>query len=316
MEEILKEISNSKLTNNIDIQRIIAELKKYYDTHNRHKYSEVSRFIFNLDESQIDVIAFNLKLIIENIDNEPNITRNIEKLIDHTDLALFQKKYIEDQNKKNKLLLQGIYDKLLISRKELLKTEVKLKEELLEIRNNFNSIEENIDKHKSSVYTHFVTILGIFTAIAFGVFGGMEILGGVMSNIVNVKISKLLMFSSLIIGAILTILYMLLTGISNLVGSPLRSCGCEGRDECNHSPFQRHPIYFSGLISSLYLFLIGTIAHGFETKNFKGILFIDEFMDDGFSLILVAIILLIFIFLFAFFVNKYLQNKELQKREK
>src|SRR5699024_4872894 len=106
-----------------------------------------------------------------------------------------------------------------------------------------------------------VTILGIFTAIMVGIFGGMEIIGNVMNNINNVSTPKLLMFSSLLIGSIITIIYLLLLSVAGMTGKVLRNCGCDNNVNCKHTIFKKHPIYITGMVTSLYLFLIGAASN-------------------------------------------------------
>lgn len=314
MKDILDLMTKSKLLDSDERgqESLFFRLKNYYEENGRHKYSEVSRYIFNLGDSDIDVLAVNLNLIAKFAEkkNEDNIKHNINKLIDHTDLAHIQRKYIENEVKKNERLLRGIHQSTMNVRSEsqkLTQELVKTKESLNE---NYNKISSDIDKHKSSIYTQFVTILGIFTAITFGVFGGMEILGNVMSNIVEVRVPKLLMFSSLVIGSILTILYMLLTAISNIVQLPIRNCGCKRDDPCNHTPFQKHPIYFTGMMTTLYLFLIGVISHGYETENLRGIPLLDRIMLNGSGIYILSFLLFIVIMIIFLLINNHIKSSK------
>lgn len=238
-----------------------------------------------------------------------DVGEKIDKLIDHADLAEYQRKLIEDVGKGQKVLTEGFQNVIIHTRKKLSDTKSELevaKEELKktkeEIDESYKKVNGEIGKLKketSGIYTQFVTILGIFTAIIIGVFGGMEILGNVMSNIENVKVTKLLMFSSLMMGAIITIIYLLLISIAGLTDRPIRNCGCNKNTNCGHSVFKKHPIYIIGMMSSLYLFLIGTIAHGFGTNNLQGVSFLDNLMNNGYGIIVVAILLLS-MFLLAF----------------
>lgn len=314
MKDILDLMTKSKLLDSDERgqESLFFRFKNYYEENGRHKYSEVSRYIFNLGDSDIDVLAVNLKLIAKFAEkkNEDNITHNINKLIDHTDLAHIQRKYIENEVKKNERLLRGIHRSIMNARSESQKLTQDLVKTKKSLDENYNKISSDIDKHKSNIYTQFVTILGIFTAITFGVFGGMEILGNVMSNIVEVRVPKLLMFSSLIIGSILTILFMLLTGVSNIVGLPIRNCGCSRDNKCNHTPFQKHPVYFIGMITSLYLFLIGVITHGYDTKNLKGIPFLDNFMSNGSGIYILSFLLFIVIIITFYLINRFMANSK------
>src|SRR5699024_7396858 len=151
-----------------------------------------------------------------------------------------------------------------------------LREEVISLKTDMLEVADEVNDTKTSIYTSIITILGIFTAIVFGVFGGMEILGNVMENISDVKISKLLIFSSLLIAAVLTILCLLMNGIADLTNLSIRSCGCTHTNQHEHSVYQQHPVYIAGMIISVYLFTVGVIAHGFQTSNFHGIKVVDE----------------------------------------
>lgn len=326
MKVILESITRKKLSDSGEdsLESLFLGFKKYYEKNGRHKYSEVSRIIYSLDDSEIDVLTVNLNLLVEYSEgkNENGIIRNIKKLIDHADLAHYQRKYIEDKFKETKVKIEGInksnksisnelsnsFNELEVVKKDTLEASEKLNKTEEKMERNYNNLISKIDEHMSSVYTQFVTILGIFTAIIFGVFGGMEILGNVMSNISTVKMSKLLIFSSLIIGAILTIIYMLLIGIANITNLSIRNCGCKKSECCEHTLFQKHPIYLIGMISSLYLFIIGIIAHEYERIDLRGIPYLNKFMENEYSLIVSAIVLLIVLIFMFYYINKKTQK--------
>lgn len=305
MENLIKELSLKKVVDSSKIGSFSYQLREYYEDNDRHRYSEVSKVIFSLDDDKVDTLRFNLEAIsLKTVDG--SILKNIEKLIDHTDLAQQQKKFIEDQDKELEVLIRGMHKAITKAKTEMTdnKTEFdaakdKLEERETKVKEEMDNILKEIDEHRTGIYTQFVTILGIFTAIIIGVFGGIEIIGNVMNNIETVKISKLLMFSSLVMGSIITILYLLLISLSNLTGNPIRSCGCNNGSECKHALIKKHPIYIISMILSLYLFIIGTIAQGFGTNDLKGLLLLDKFMNNGYSIVVVAIIILV-IFLFTF----------------
>lgn len=313
MDKIVDELSKVRFSDSdkLEPESFFIRIKLYYQQYQRHKYSEISKVVYEFKDDSIDILRINLSEIKEMAyeDGSLDVSEKIDKLIDHADLAEYQRKLIEDVGKEQKVLIEGFQRVILHTRKklsdtkselEIAKTELnKTKEEIDASYNKVNGEIGKLKEDTSSIYTQFVTILGIFTAIIIGVFGGMEILGNVMSNIENVKVTKLLMFSSLMMGAIITIIYLLLISIAGLTDKPIRNCGCSKGTECRHSVFKKHPIYIIGMMSSLYLFIIGTIAHGFGTNNLKGMSFLDNLMNNGYSIIVVAILLLV-VFMFAF----------------
>jgi hypothetical protein len=119
---------------------------------------------------------------------------------------------------------------------------------------DINKTFEQLKLDKAKIYTDFVTILGIFATIIFAAFGGLNLLNGIFNNLEHVRIGKLLIFSSLIIGAIISMLFILLNGIAKLTGLNLSSCNCqEEKKECKHTWIQKHPSIV--IISSLIFFI-------------------------------------------------------------
>lgn len=310
MKNLITELSFKKLADSSEIGSFSIQLKEYYEGNDRHRYSEVSKVIFGLDDDKVDTLRFNLEAIsLKTVDG--SILKNVEKLIDHTDLAQQQKKYIEDKDKELEVLIRGMHKAIIRSKKEMFdnKNEFKVAKDKLEkiegeVKDGIEDVFKQIDEHRTGIYTQFVTILGIFTAIIIGVFGGMQLLENVMGNIENVKITKLLMFSSLMMGAIFTILYLLLVSIAALTDRHIKNCGCSKYDECTHSVFKKHPIYIIGMMSSLYLFIISVVAHGFGTEDLNGLSFLDNFMGNGISLIIISAMLLIVFIWIIYLLNR------------
>ncbi len=323
MEQIVEELSKIRFSDSdkIEPESFLIRIQLYYKQNQRHKYSEISKVVYEFKDDSIDILRINLteikKMAYEN--DSFAVSEKIDKLIDHADLAEYQRKLIEDVGKEQKVLIEGFQKVIIHTRRKLSDTKSELETAKKELKKTKDEIDESYDKvngeigklkdDTSGIYTQFVTILGIFTAIIIGVFGGMEILGNVLSNIEDVKVTKLLMFSSLMMGAVITIIYLLLNSIAGLTDKPIRNCGCSKHIECRHSVFKKHPIYIIGMMSSLYLFIIGTIAHGFETKNLNGMSFSDKFISNGFNIIIISLVLLIPFIGLIYFLNRAPKRK-------
>lgn len=304
----LKDIIENDLSSELimglaDIEKIECITNKMESlSQKRPDYSVISEFVFDgmkmetrYDE-KFEIIDWNLNTLIEHCENNSLhiLERYYAKIKGHIKLALIQRKHINESlitSQKEAETLKGLIRKLDNETKELTITADKAKD-------NLEATEKELNGFKNTMYTSFVAILGIFTAIVFGAFGGMEILSNVMTNIDKVRIPKLLMFSSLIIAAILTVLYLLLNSIANLTGLTIRSCGCKDTSKCTHNIFKRHPVFITGIVISLYLFTIGVLAQGFKTTNFSGIKPVDSVMSYGISLLVIAGIGLYFVIKF------------------
>lgn len=87
---------------------------------------------------------------------------------------------------------------------------------LKEVSAEFNSVNDV----KSKIYTDFISILGIFTAITFATFGGLQLLGNVFGQNASRDIHALgsaLVLGSLYIYGTYLLLLALLTGIHKLM---------------------------------------------------------------------------------------------------
>lgn len=72
---------------------------------------------------------------------------------------------------------------------------------------------------KDKIYTDFITILGIFTAITFATFGGLQLIGNVFGNIKKFNLYSVgldMMLGSILMFGIYIILMALIIGISKL----------------------------------------------------------------------------------------------------
>lgn len=80
---------------------------------------------------------------------------------------------------------------------------------------------EEIQDTKSKIYTDFITILGIFTAITFATFGGLQLIGDVLKGVAGsvnaTEIGGVLIVSAVILLATYLILIALMVGLSKLI---------------------------------------------------------------------------------------------------
>src|SRR5699024_7883297 len=269
MDRIIDELSNVRFRDSEELkpESFFSRFKKYYEENPRHKYSEISKVVYKFKDDRIDILRINLSEIKQVANNcgDNEVAIKIEKLIDHADLAEYQRKLIEDFSKGSKVFMNGLQRNLVKTRQELLdtieetkraKTELdntekrlaeaqeELSRKLEDLQDNFETTKTDIEelhKDKSNIYTQFVTILGIFSAIIFASFGGLELLKNILGNISEASTPKLIVFSSFSIAGIICLLFILFNGLSRLTGKSIRSCNCEKNNiDCEHTVFTKH----------------------------------------------------------------------------
>lgn len=330
MEQIVDELSKIRFSDSdkIEPESFFIKIKLYYQKNQRHKYSEISKVVYEFKDDSIDILRINLseikKMAYE--DGSLDVSKKIDKLIDHADLAEYQRKLIEDVGKEQKVLIEGFQRVLTHTRKKLAetkeeteeakgelietKTQLKIaKEELIEtkseINNNYDRVDSEISKLRkdsSGIYTQFVTILGVFAAIIFGAFGGVEILGNVLGNIQDVSTPKLIVFSSFSIAGIVFLLFILMSGIARLTDKNIRSCNCDYHNaECKHSAFTKHPTIIIISFILFYTAMVGAFGYITEYEHILDLYNITYIFEDGITFTFVLFLLLspiIFIWLF------------------
>ncbi|WP_239253803.1 hypothetical protein [Listeria ilorinensis] len=151
-----------------------------------------------------------------------------QKIATHTILAFVQKQHIDN------------------SVKNVKETSERAKVEL-----------EKMEKIKGQIYTEFIAILGIFSALMFGLLGGFETLAESILSLQSkeMPLPRVLITCSLILLGLALVIFALMEGIAKLSNKPLRSCNCEDREKCEHSIYERHP-----MMSWIVFFLFSTFS--------------------------------------------------------
>lgn len=85
---------------------------------------------------------------------------------------------------------------------------------------------DDIEQTKSSIYTDFIAILGIFSAFVFVMFGGIEVARAVFDigdDLLNMNLSKMITISCLMLIGVITLMYSLLLWIARITNKELET---------------------------------------------------------------------------------------------
>lgn len=270
-------------------------------------YDVISQVIFEKNinsESDMELIEVNLNLIRKELEKrceqgeipEADSLRYLkipDKLTRHFSLAIAQRQFIEisvEKSEKNIQQLETEINELtnVLSDKheELENMEITLQEMVEKNKEHVESTDDalqNIKNTKGQIYTEFVAILGIFSALIFTLFGGFKTLSESVSALQNGKIplTNTLIMTSIVLGGLSLLIFSLMQGVAKISGRNLRACDCEDRNKCIHSVYERHPMMswvifflFSTFMISL---LFKYIPDGWKQSNFWMVLFIVSF---------------------------------------
>lgn len=120
---------------------------------------------------------------------------------------------------------------------------IQVSEEAKAISNKTLKDIKSISSIKGQIYSEFIAILGIFSALIFGLFGGFEGVKGVLSLFENRdSFGVISMYCGLLTFMIVTITFALIQLTGRLIGKFPKSCSCNS-DKCECKWYDRYKIY-------------------------------------------------------------------------
>lgn len=152
------------------------------------------------------------------------------------------------------------------------------------------------EKLTQDITSQLITLVGIFTAIAFVVFGGISSLGSIFSDINKKSIIKLIISSSIWGIAMFNLIFGFLLGISKMTGLNISSSNSRDFIKKYLLVFWMNAIMITILVVSLwvyFMFKIRILEEFFSTMDKRFLFFLSG---------LIIIIMIIYIF-------KYLISK-------
>ncbi len=193
--ELLFKGHNSAKDQNSNLIDLTKKLNDNSNTSLWYIYKQINEFVYNVDNEKYEKkIERYYKSLNDKSNTEDDIPfyfkelKNINSNFYYKIVFIFQIIY---ENKINTQNFDRIIE-LLNKNKELLCSHIekakKCKEEedkkINDIENKINKMKaEILDGIKDKIYPEIITILGIFTAITFAIFGGMNLLSNLFQNI-------------------------------------------------------------------------------------------------------------------------------------
>ncbi|WP_313470899.1 hypothetical protein [Lysinibacillus sp.] len=232
-------------------------------------YSEITENLLDIKLTDVyddeDLTVFNINL--DNIHSSQKVDEQeldswnefIEKIKDHVKLVEHQKKlFFSVASELNaKQLALGSYFSTKTTELELQSRGVEEQITSLEIKiEELKNLNDKVKKKSKKMQKDFISILGIFAAILLASFGGLTVLSNILSD-VQAPLGKIMILGSLCLMAILTILFLLLNGISKLTGEKLRNCRCK-KGKCTCTVEKKHPTLFISGVFSIIIIILGS----------------------------------------------------------
>lgn len=240
MRQILGELGKGKSTFNQFY--FISIFEKYTEVYKRILYSEVTVYIYALyedgDEKKLPIFISNVESILEyyvekdsRVENEN--TKIFIKLWDHINLANNQ------------------IDKLKMSDEAFAKRADPIIEQL-------NVTTRDLEETKKGIITQLISIVGIFTALAFVGFGGISMLNSVFS-MESKGIMGIIVLGSLCGIVIMNLIFIFIYFISKMSHTSIKSCG--HTDSCKCSILTRYPFFYLSNAIMIEIFFVSTVLY-------------------------------------------------------
>nr|WP_321316027.1 hypothetical protein [uncultured Ligilactobacillus sp.] len=167
-------------------QNVLEAAKKLYENHKWHvPYEIITKEIYSKSEIELEKLDRSVEEKFSKFKPNNFLNQIKNDTLRNIHLAIVQKNYIDEN--------------IIIANKEL----------------------EEIQETKRNIYTDFIAILGIFTAITFAIFGGLQLIGNCLNNlkgwITLSKVGSILIIASVILLSTYLILMALIVGLSKLL---------------------------------------------------------------------------------------------------
>lgn len=230
------------------------------------------------DENNIDKEIFWQENVLALDKYLSNLVSDLDGL--GTDFTENEKKVIKEYKKEIEELPNRIAEsiKLALSQyKAFFKEFNDATEELTVATDGLNKVEKNykeiLDKYKKvskkydevsnkldSSSSDFISMLGIFSALIFAVFGGFEAFKSIFTNINKASISMIIINSSILMIGLIVLVFLLIQSICILSGKTFLACGCKNTSICSHKFYERYPLFSFSIGFFLSLLILGLLC--------------------------------------------------------
>ena len=234
-----------------DMSKIDSENRKIFQDQFSQKdpsipYDAIADYVYQHENSiesneqlnkKIEFLCSNFK---GSIDKKTNLVNNLGEISLNYSLYQAQKSYISK-------VAQGV-------KWEVEDVKMKIAQANSNVDNIYIKVNE-IDQTKSSIYTDFIAILGVFSAFVVVLFGGIDVVRAVFdvgADLLKINLGRMITISCLMLIGVITLLYSLLLWIARITNKEIGNCMCHGCENgCSHKWkhfYLRHSFYFSLVI--------------------------------------------------------------------
>lgn len=228
-------IDGSKM---FDEKNFFSEVKSYITKKDRLLYTYISNFIFSKSEQEVGIIQTNLDKVIDYMFGE-ELKKDYEKE--------FREKRIRDIERTQRTVLK-IWDHVNLARRQYILFTQKDDNYTRIVEEKMEYAETKILK---DINAQLISLVAIFTALSFLIFGGISSLDNIFSGVLNIPILKLMIIGFIWCFCIMNLIYVFMFFIGKLTKLSIKST-----EDINANLVQKYPLIFWSNFVIVGLFLL------------------------------------------------------------
>ncbi|MBC5690557.1 hypothetical protein H8S37_16715 [Mediterraneibacter sp. NSJ-55] len=186
-------------------EQTIALLRQYITEEERFLYSELSNYIYSLGNDGTGTFITNLESLAESVEQIDEKQENVDirnitfKLYDHCQLAIAQSRnLLKDKVDFQKMITDNLSDV-------------------------YDDFDKRVDRAKRDINTQLVSLVGIFTALAFLIFGSINSLDNIFQSLQSLSILKLMMTGCIWGIGVLNLIFIFLYFVAKITGTEIKT---------------------------------------------------------------------------------------------
>lgn len=247
MQSEMNEICESLLmeTEKFKANDFIKKVKSYADKNERLLYTNMSNFIFSLDDQEFGIIQSNMDKVIEHIYNY-NDSKD-DSIGENCDIT--------------KRIILKIWDHINLARRQYILFSQKDDDYQRIVEKKMEIAEAKITKEMT---IQLISIVSIFTALSFLIFGGMSSLDNIFEGAKDIQITKLIIVGTIWCFCIMNLVFVFLFFVGKLTKMDISSAS-----DVNASIIKKYPLIWLSNWVIISILTLSCWAYYIQHENFS-----------------------------------------------
>lgn len=202
-------------------KEFLQDLKKYLNEYGRIIYTEITTYIFEMNEEKATTILSNIDSLVHYVYSE-----EYNKWV--------EKEYSKEVGEKLEKIVLKLWDHINLARKQYIMFHHKDEDYGKIVEEKMEGVSVKISKEMN---IQLISLVAIFTALSFLVFGGISSLDNIFAGAKDIPILKLVVVGSIWGFCIMNMLFVFMFFIAKITKLNLAST-----DDVNASVFKKYPL--------------------------------------------------------------------------